>query len=119
MEEQILTKDASSLLDLLYTEYKKRLKQGLDKTIAANFESSKTIQRDLVPEWSFDTVDSACAELRYAGLLRGLKADGYEYHVTLSDKGIIYGETKFPRAASKAVSRVFEVLQAIRSLLPW
>lgn len=119
MNEITLTKDASNLFSALYGEYKKRKRQGQTKSDAAYFDNSKIIHADLLPKWNFDDVDSACAELRHAGLLCGQRADGYEYYIALSDKGIIYGETKFPRGASKVFAQALEWIQAIRSLLPW
>lgn len=119
MDEITLTKNASDVFAKVYKEYRKRIKRGASKSDAADFDSSKAVHRDLLPKWDFDNVDAACAELRNAGLTYGFKADGYEYHVSLSDQGIIYGENRAPAAASTVVSRVLEVLQAIRSLLPW
>lgn len=119
MDNITLTKNAVDAFSQIYKEYRKRIKRGVSKSDAVNFDSSKTVHRDLLPKWDFDNVNSACEELRHAGLLYGLKADGYEYTVTLSDKGIIYGEKRGPTAAANAVSRAFAAFQAIRSLLPW
>ena len=119
MDNITLTKDAADVFSAIYKEYRKRVKRGASKSDAADFCSSKTVHSDLLPKWDFDNVDSACAELRNAGLTHGFRADGYEYRVTLSDKGITYGENRAPAAVATVVSRVLEVLQAIRGLLPW
>ena len=119
MDNITLTKDAADVFSRIYKEYRNRIKRGVPKSDAVNFGNSRTIHRDLFHGRDFETVDSACTELRNAGLTNGLRADGYEYCVALSNKGIIYGENRAPTAVSTVVSRVLEVLQAIRSLLPW
>lgn len=103
----------------LYREYKQRLRQGKSKSEAAYFDSSKVIHQNFFPEQHFDDFDAACAELRHADLLEGFRADGYEYHITLSNDGVIYGRTAFRRAVAKVASPVIELAKTILPRLPW
>ena len=111
-----LSKDASMVFNRLYREYKCRLKQGKPKSDAAYFDSSRAMHQRFFPEQHFADLDAACAELRHAGLLKGFRADGYEFHVSLSNDGIIYGRTAFRRASAKVFSLVVEWIKAILSL---
>ncbi len=87
-----LTKDAERLLDLLYTEYLNRLKDGRSKSDAKSFGSAKKIQSTLLPDASLDWVEEACWELSRNGLLKVLNADDTVYLSFLETKAIVYME---------------------------
>lgn len=119
MSEIILTKEASTVLKKLYSQYKKRLRAGTPASDAKEFENAKVIHKELFPDWSFEAVDSACAELLNAKLLGGFRADGYVYRAYLVNAGIAFSQGLGSKNASNFFGRVLELVQAIRSLLPW
>lgn len=114
-----LTKNAKTVLKKLCSQYEKRIRNGMSKSEAADFDDSKNVHKELFPKWAFDDVDSACLELLNAELLTGLRADGYVYRVYLSNAGIEFNRGLGSKTASKLFECVLELVQAIRSLLPW
>lgn len=119
MENVVLTSTAAAVLKKLYSQYKKRIRNGMPKSDAADFGSSRTIHKEFFPGKSFEDIDAACAELLRANLLTGFRADGYLYHAALSDTGIAFSENTASRNASTFFGQVLELVQTIRSLLPW
>ena len=119
MNEILLTAHAYAVIKKLHAQYKKRIRKGLSKTDAADFGDSRMIHSELFPNSSFEDIDAACTELLQAKLLDGFRADGYVYRAILSDTGIAFTESAASRNASTLFGRVLELLQAIRSLLPW
>lgn len=119
MDEITLTPEAVDVLTSLCKEYRKRLKRGMSKSDAANFDSSKAIHRDLFPSWSFADVDEACTELWKAGLLDGFRADGYLYQVSLSNAGMSFNQYRTSKTVSTFFGLLKELVQAILSLRPF
>lgn len=119
MDEIILTKEARSLLRSLLKVYRKRLRSGVPPADAANFNCSEEIHKSILPEWSFDAVDTACAELLQHGLGNGFRADGVVYRFRLSAKGIAFIESASEKTASSFLGWAWEILKAIQDLLPW
>lgn len=119
MDEISLTANAATVLKRLCKQYKKRLKDGASKSEAADFDSSKVIHAEFFPKWDFEDVDAACSELLRGGMLCGFRADGYVYCAVLSDAAIAFSENRASKNASRFVGSVLDLIQAIRSLLPW
>lgn len=117
MDELNLTKNASAVLKKIQSRYKQRIKEGMSKSDAADFDSSKAIHEELLPKWTFEDVDSACAELLRAKLLDGFRADGYVFRASLSETGIALSEGSPLKNVPKFVGWVLELAQAIRALL--
>lgn len=90
-----LTKDSEKLICVIYKEYLKKRKSGISKSDAKMFGSSHSIHENLLPKWSFKDVDDTCRELSRLEFLQCNWADDIAYHVTLSDKGIVYMENRF------------------------
>lgn len=118
MDEITLTPEATDVLTALCKEYRKRVKHGMPKSDAANFDSSKTIHRDMFPKWPFADVDEACTELWKVGLLDGFRADGYLYQASLSDAGISFNQYRTSKTVSTFFGLLKELVQAILSLWP-
>ena len=119
MQEITLRKDTAAVLKKLHTQYKKRIRSGMSKANAADFGSSKTIHEAFFPKSSFEDIDSVCEELLNANMLDGFRADGYVYRAVLSDAGIAFSENYISKSASTIFGLASELVQAIRSLLPW
>lgn len=119
MNEISLTKNAATVLKKLYDQYKARVRKGMSNSEAADFGDSKAIHRQYFPKWEFEDLDAACAELLRAKLLSGFRADGYVFCATLSDDGIAFSENNVAKNASTFFGRALELIQAIRSRLPW
>ncbi|MFS7394010.1 hypothetical protein AB6888_14305 [Carnobacterium maltaromaticum] len=92
-----LTKDAKYLLTVIYKEYLLDINNGISKNIAKQIGSSESINNNLVPEKLFDDVDETMGELGRADFLKNFYADNVVYQSVLTDKSIIYMETKFVR----------------------
>ena len=119
MDEITLTTEASDVLSAIYKEYRKRIKRGMPKSKASDFDSSKVIHRDLFPEQPFSDIDRACCELCRAGLMDGLRADGYLYQAALSDAGISFNRHRSAKNVSTFVEFLKELVQAILSHWPF
>ena len=119
MNEITLTPESADVLSSLCKEYRKRVKHGMSKFDAANFDSSKAIHRDLFPKWTFDDLDEACTELWKAGLLDGFRADGYLYQASLSDAGISFNQYRASKTFSTFFALLKELAQAILSHWPF
>lgn len=66
-------------------------------------------------EWIFQDVDETCRELSRAEYLHNKYADNIAYFVVLSDKAIIYMETRFERKINKIV----DYMAKIKNVIPF
>lgn len=110
-----LTKDAEFLICSLYKDYLDKRKSGMSKADAKFTGSSQKMNRDIMPEWSFEDVDETCRELSRAGLLHCGFADDVTYISNLTDDAIIYMENRFQNKASD----VIETIAKIKSMIPF
>lgn len=70
MSDITLSKDNDFLICTLYKNYLEKVKNGSSKSDARLFDSSDTIQENLLTDWSKDDVATACWELHSKGLLK-------------------------------------------------
>lgn len=70
MSDITLSKDNDFLICTLYKNYLEKVKNGSSKSDARWFDSSDTIQENLLTDWSKDDVATACWELHSKGLLK-------------------------------------------------
>lgn len=70
MSDITLSKDNDFLICTLYKNYLEKVKNGSSKSDARWFDSSDTIQENLLTDWSKDDVATACWELDSKGLLK-------------------------------------------------
>ena len=110
-----LSREADTLLCVLYKEYLQRRKQGSSKVQAAAFAGSEFVHTQLMPRWSVEDVDETCRELNDAGLLSCFIADNQVCEIKLVNTGIVYMENRF----TLGIESVFNYLEKIRSVLPW
>ena len=115
MSENELTKDAEYMVCALYKSYLDRRKNGVNKHDAKMFGSSENIHKDFMNEWIFQDVDETCRELSRAEYLHNKYADNIAYFVVLSDKAIIYMETRFERKINKIV----DYMAKIKNVIPF
>lgn len=92
-----MTKDAKYLLAVIYKEYLLDINNGVSKNVAKQIGSSETINNKLVPDKLFDDVDETMRELERSYFLENFYADDVVYQSTLTDKSIVYMETKLVR----------------------
>lgn len=109
-----ITKDSDALICLLYKQYCQNRKDGISKSNAKMFGSSKEIQSAIAPKWSFDDVDETCRELHRANLIGCFYADNVVYQCWLSDNGIVYMENRF----KDGLTSVLDYLEKIKNILP-
>lgn len=96
MSEIVLTKDADYLICLIYKYYLELRQNGISKSEAKSLGSSRDVNTDIIPEWSFNDTDDTCRELINKNLLTNrIYMDNYCGYMTLSDEGIIYMENRF------------------------
>lgn len=102
-----LTNDAKKLLYLMYKEYRRRRKDGMERDNALFFDSSDAVHELLLPDESSKDTLSYLGELKRAGYVSGLNADN-----------IIYGGLRLTYEAVTAIEqRPGEVLESVASFL--
>lgn len=92
-----LTKDGKYLLALIYKEYLLDINNGISKSEAKQIGSSETINKKLVPNELFEDVDTTLQELGETGFLKNQYGDDIVCDSLLTNKAIVYMETKFVR----------------------
>lgn len=95
MSDIRISKDANALICLIYKYYLELRSNGVSKSKAKSLGSSKNINQNIIPEWSFDDVEEACRELHRNALLDISYYDNICSIVHLSDDGIVYMENRF------------------------
>ena len=126
MDEITLTKDAGTLLCILYKEYSRRKENGIEDRQARLFGDDSSIEKYLKSglnkqrrkasekEPANNIVD-ICLELHNAGLLNCFFIDNTVGESELTHKGIAYMEG----STGRRLSSLINALERIRSLLPW
>lgn len=115
MDNFMLTKDADTLLCVLYKEYLDRRKAGNSKSDARYLGGAKWIHENLMSKWSVEDIADTCAELSDQNLLDCFWADNTVFESALTDRGIYYMENRF----KDGVESFFGYLEKLRSILPW
>ncbi len=83
-----LTKDAKSVLYILYKEYENRRKHNVSKSQAKSFDSAQSIQETFFPNSSLENIEDVLRELEKNNFLENFYADGTIYYCSLSDFAI-------------------------------
>ena len=105
-----LTKDADTLICLIYAEYLNRRKTGVDKRQAKNFANTDNFPVSFKRKFSEDDIKATLPELKRAGMIRLYINSGF----VLEDSGIIYMEKRFPNGISQVLdwlSKIISVAQ--------
>ncbi len=111
--EYNLTKDAEYLLCVLYTQYKKKRENKVNKAKAKEMGSSENIFTTLLSEWTYEDVDETCSELSRNDLLFCDYRDNRVAYTRLEDSAIFYMENRF----KKGVSEVLNFMAQIKTTL--
>lgn len=110
MSDIKLTQDADALICLIYKYYLELHDNGISKSEAKILGSSKDINNNIIPEWTFDDVDDTCRELGRANLLTIVYASDICYDVLLNDEAIVYMEKRF----SNKVKNLLDYINVIK-----
>lgn len=102
-----ITKDSKKVLSVLYKTYLERIKNGVSKFNAVEFEESSIIQKQLFPDISVQDLDYCLIELYRAGLIR-MDITGCS---TLLPKSINYFE-------NVNINTIEKVIDYISKLIP-
>ena len=89
-----LTKDAQTILYVLYKEYADRRKHGFSKSKSKRFNSASFIQENFFPDLPLEDVEDSLRELGRNNFLDNFYADNTVYFCALSDYGISVMETQ-------------------------
>lgn len=106
MSDVKLSKDADTLICLIYKYYLELCGTGIPKSKAKFLGSSHEIHENIIPEWNFDDVDSTCNELGKNQLLDISPYNNICGIVNLSDNGIVYMENRFSDKIEKVVDYI-------------
>ena len=94
MFEKTISKDADSLLKLLYGIYLKRTKNGMSKSSAKLFGNSKDVQKNYFPNESIEDIDDLLIELQSNDFIQAKNYDNIRMDISLTSKAIVYMENK-------------------------
>lgn len=108
-----LTKDADTLLVILYKAYLELIDLKGSKSAANFWEDADFIRDTYFPNVPREDIIELCFELKRAGLLYGLAADNSLLEVKLTSDAIVYMENRF----QNKVDTVLDYLAKIKSIL--
>lgn len=94
-----LTKDTDKILCTLYKTYLERIKSGISKNDAIEFEESSILQKQLFTNISVEDLDFSLIELYKANLIK-LDITGCSM---LAPSAIIYMENRFKNGLSEVI----------------
>lgn len=115
MENIILTKFAEELLAQIYSEYKRKLKEGKDSVSTQYFGGSEYFQRRFSPQKPIAEITRALLELNDYGLIDAFICDDTVGELYLANPGIAFMESRYTRKADS----FFHWIARLRSLLPF
>lgn len=92
-----LSKNAETLIKILYARYLRQLQCGKSKFDSANFGSSEDIYNTFCAEWTIDDLDFILCELGEKGLVHNDCSDDSIEFCSLTTNGIVYMEGRFGR----------------------
>jgi hypothetical protein len=111
-----LTKDADNLIRLMYKAYLERRKNGIDKSQARYFGDADTIHKDICPNQNVNDVIENSLELIAAELLESTRyISSVIGETSLSDVGIVFMESHFPRG----LEQLLEFGKKIKDSIPF
>lgn len=106
-----LTKDADKLICLIYKDYLNRRDKGKDKSSAKAYPERSDWPKSLTDSFTEADVRDTLRELKSAGLVRSYLYGGF----ALTDKAIVYMETRFPNG----ISQVLEWMGKFKGAIPF
>ncbi len=113
-EFETLTKDQQYILSVLYKDYLECVKSGSVKLSCNNFDDAEGIHLKYFQKLHFEDVDNDLKKLKKSGFLHGVLADNTIYHVTISDKTIVYFENEF----KNNLKSIIDSISSIASIIP-
>lgn len=115
-EFEVLTKDQQYILSVLYKNYLECVKSGVVKLTCNNFESAEDIHSKYFQKLHFEDVENDLKKLKKSGFLNGIFADNTLYHVTISDKTIVYFENEFKNNLKSIIDSISKIASIIPGL---
>lgn len=109
-----LTKDADKLICVLYHEYLNSRSTGISKETARYFGSSEDIQRRFFVGQSEDDITRECWGLHTKGILNCSRGDDLANNVYLTNDGIKYMESRFPRGVQEVIKYLSSIFGIVR-----
>lgn len=111
-----LSKDADTLLCLLYKKYCESRRDGLPISDASYFGDDEAIHRNIAPNWLLEDISDLCWVLNMSGLLDVQPGDDKANDVTITDAGISYLQHRFPKGLSQLLKFISELAAVVA---PW
>lgn len=114
MADILLSKDADTLLCLIYKHYLQKRDAGINKSEAkflGDINNINEIAKDL--KWSISDIEDTCKELSRKAMLICRFADNTIYMAYLSDDGIAYLENRFKNGLSSLLKYLGKILPYI------
>lgn len=115
-EFEILTKDQQYILSVLYKNYLECVKSGAIKLNCNDFESAENIHFKYFQKLHFEDVENDLKKLKKSGFINGVFADNTIYHVTISDKTIVYFENEFKNNLKSIIDSISKIASIIPGL---
>ncbi|NFZ34415.1 hypothetical protein G0Y71_08415 [Staphylococcus aureus] len=115
-EFDTLTKDQQYILSVLYKDYLECVKLGSVKLTCNNFGSAKDIHTKYFQKLHFEDVKYDLNKLKNSGFLNGVYASNTIYHVTISDKTVVYFENEFKNNLKSIIDGISKIASIIPGL---
>ena len=115
-EFEILTKDQQYILSVLYKNYLECVKSGAIKLSCNDFKSAENIHSKYFQKLHFEDVENDLKKLKKSGFINGVFADNTIYHVTISDKTIVYFENAFKNNLQSIIDNISKIASLIPGL---
>lgn len=108
-----LTKDADTLLVILYKAYLELIDLKGSKSAANFWEDAKFIRNTYFPNVPREDITELCFELKRAGFIYGLDSENSLSEIKLTSDAIVYMENRF----QNKVGNILDYLAKIKSIL--
>lgn len=95
--------------------YIKKRKDGVSKDDATSFGDVHQVNKEIMPEWSFEDTRFTCFELRKHGYIKGTPADNQLWYINLTTEAIAELEVSF----KDRLEAVLKFASDIKSAIPF
>lgn len=112
---ELLTNESRYLLGLMYKEYLEKRKSGVSRDNASRFVDIVSIHEKLMPNSLLDDVESFCFELLKHEWIKGMRADGTVFNISLTTEAIATLEVNF----KDRIDSVVDFLSKLKAIIPF